>query len=235
MPLTRSRIERALATARELFRRLGLALPEWADWSPEDWRQAGSGYDEVRQCRLGWDVTDFGSGDFDRLGRTLFTLRNGRHGDGRFPKTYAEKLLVNPERQRAPAHFHRSKREDIICRAGGDLIVTLWATDAQGCATDAPLTTALDGRRITTGGGAPIRLTPGQSIAVPPLTMHQFWGAEGSGIRLDGVGHTLGQEVSSVCDDLSDNVFPPGFRRFPTIVEDAPATTCLVGEYPPTI
>jgi D-lyxose ketol-isomerase len=67
---------------------------------------------------LGWDVTDFGSDDFENIGRVLFTLRNGKPGEARYPKPYSEKLLIDPEDQRAPAHFHRSKREDIICLAG---------------------------------------------------------------------------------------------------------------------
>ena len=52
------------------------------------------------------------------VGRTLFTLRNGHIRDPRYPKTYAEKLILDPEGQRAPAHFHRTKREDIINRGG---------------------------------------------------------------------------------------------------------------------
>ena len=36
---------------------------------------------------LGWDVTDFGSKDFEHIGRTLFTLRNGNLHDSRYPTT----------------------------------------------------------------------------------------------------------------------------------------------------
>jgi D-lyxose ketol-isomerase len=81
---------------------------------------------------LGWDVTDFGSGDFVNIGRVLFTLRNGRSNDPRYPKSYAEKLLIDPENQRAPAHFHRSKREDIICRHGGNILVQLTKATPEG-------------------------------------------------------------------------------------------------------
>lgn len=37
----------------------------------------GSEYDKIRDNMLGYDATDFGSGDFLRLGLFLFTLRNG--------------------------------------------------------------------------------------------------------------------------------------------------------------
>ena len=33
------------------------------------------------EARCGWDVTDYGGGDFDALGLALFTLRNGRLAD----------------------------------------------------------------------------------------------------------------------------------------------------------
>lgn len=55
--------------------------------------------------------------DFARIGRTLSSLCNGRHDDLRYPKAYAEKFILDPERQRSPAHFHRSKRKDIIVNA----------------------------------------------------------------------------------------------------------------------
>ena len=89
-----------------------------ADWSIEDWIKKGEEVDEIRDCMLGWDVTDFGSGNFNEIGRTLFTLRNGSRQDKGYSKVYAEKLLFDPENQRAPAHFHLSKMEDICCRAG---------------------------------------------------------------------------------------------------------------------
>lgn len=77
-------------------------------------------------------MTDFGSGRFEEIRRVLFTLRNGRSNDTRYPKTYAEKLLIDPENQRGPGHFHRSKREDIICRDGGNILVQLTKATPDG-------------------------------------------------------------------------------------------------------
>jgi D-lyxose ketol-isomerase len=112
----------------EVARHFQLALPPYACWTRDDWMSDGSEWDEVRDCMLGWDVTDFGSGRFEEIGRVLFTLRNGRFNDQRYPKPYAEKLIIDPENQCAPAHFHRSKREDIICRHGGNILVQLSKT-----------------------------------------------------------------------------------------------------------
>lgn len=178
---------------------------------------------------LGWDVTDFGSGDFARIGRTLLTLRNGRVGDERYPKSYAEKLLLNPEGQRAPAHFHRSKREDIVCVAGGNMLVRFESADNAGGA----MTVRVDGVSRDVPPGGLVRLEPGQSVTIPPRTVHRFWGEEGAGLDVDGVGHTISREVSSVCDDRNDNVFTADAgERFPPIDEDEPRRVCLCHEYP---
>jgi D-lyxose ketol-isomerase len=75
-------------------------------------------------------VTDFGSKDYVHIGRTLFTLRNGNKHHPTYSKSYAQKLLFNPEGQRAPAHFHLSKMEDIYNLAGGNVLVQLTAATA---------------------------------------------------------------------------------------------------------
>ncbi len=138
-PLKRSVINTAIEQAKEAFARFHIALPPWALWTVEDWRDKGHEFDEIRQCMLGWDVTDFGSGRFEQIGRTLVTLRNGTSRFPGFAKTYAEKLLFDPEGQRAPAHFHRSKMEDICCRAGGNVLVQLTAADEHGQPSSRPL------------------------------------------------------------------------------------------------
>lgn len=235
MNLTRSIVNRSVARAREVFTHFGLALPNWAHWNCAQWQSAGVEYDEVRNCMLGWDVTDFGSRDFFNIGRTLFTLRNGKHDDERYPRNYAEKLILDPESQRAPAHFHRSKREDIICRAGGNILVQLTATDErnQPC-HNKPVVTSQDGRLIEVSPGGIVRLQPGMSVMIPPRTIHQFWGEPGTGLLIDGVRYTVSGEVSSVCDDLADNFFFGEMERFPSITEDVPRQGYLCHEYPHT-
>ena len=51
-------------------------------------------------------------------------------------------------------------------------------------------------------------------------------------MQINGVGYTVSGEVSSVCDDLTDNFFFGDLTRFPVILEDAPRKHYLCNEYP---
>lgn len=220
--LYRSQINASIDAAIRQFELHGLRLPPFAYWSPQQWLEAGEEADEIRECMLGWDVTDFGCGDFANIGRTLFTLRNGRLGHPKYAKGYAEKFLLEPEGQRAPAHYHRSKREDIIHRGKSGVVVVLLtpSSDASG-----GLPVQVDGITRTLAPDEKIRLLPGQSVEIPPRTVHQFWAEEGQGITVSG-------EVSTVCDDWNDNCFLGAASRFPEIVEDEPRRHYLCHEYP---
>ena len=66
---------------------------------------------------LGWDITDYGLGDFEKVGFALITLRNGNQHNPKYKKVYAEKLLMLKEGQHSPMHFHWVKSEDIITSA----------------------------------------------------------------------------------------------------------------------
>lgn len=224
-PLSRSVVENAIHEARAAFAHFKMHLPSWAHYPRAQWYQTGADHDEIRDCQLGWDVTDFGQGRFEQIGRVLFTLRNGTTKRGGYPKTYCQKYLFDPEGQRAPAHYHLSKREDICCLAGGNILVQLARATPAGGRSTRHLAVAVDGICRTVAAGETIRLSPGMSICIPPRTIHQFWGEEGTGL-------TVSSEVSSVCDDWSDNVFLTRTERFPQIVEDIPATHCLCHEYP---
>ncbi len=51
----------------------------WAYWGLTDWQKTKKEhYTEIIDNMLGWDITDFGSGDFYKRGLFLFTLRNGK-------------------------------------------------------------------------------------------------------------------------------------------------------------
>ena len=54
-----------------------------------------------RPISLGWDITDFGSGDFAKLGLLLFTVRNGSLRSGRFRQ---ELCREDHDRPRRPGH-----------------------------------------------------------------------------------------------------------------------------------
>ena len=221
--MKRSEINTAIETAAEFFERMNFKLPEYASWPPDKWLEAGSEFDEVRDCMLGWDVTDFGGGDFKRIGRTLFTLRNGKHPG--YPKVYAEKVIFNPEGQRAPLHFHQSKMEDITNRGGGSILIQVWRAGTDSKPSNEPFPLSISGICRSVKPGDILRIEPGESICLPPRTFHQFWGEEGTGPSLSG-------EVSSVCDDRTDNYFLEKRERFPAIEEDEPPRRLLCSEYP---
>lgn len=225
--MKRSEINHEINTAIALLERHGFALPPFAHWSPQRWREIGPEADEIRSAALGWDVTDFGKGDFARLGLTVFTLRNGNLGDANNTKVYAEKILIVEEDQVTPYHYHFAKMEDIINRGGGRLVIDLHNSDAAGGLADSPVTVRCDGvlRTVPAGGG--VTLDYGESITLIPGVYHQFKAEKGHGPVLAG-------EVSSVNDDNVDNRFLEELPRFPSIVEDEPAVRLLCNEYPPT-
>jgi D-lyxose ketol-isomerase len=224
MQLKRSQINASIRLAIETFRKAGINLPPFAFWTVDDWQSKGSDVNEIRNSRLGWDVTDFGSGEFEKIGRTLFTLRNGSTAHSGPHKPYAEKLILDPEGQRAPAHFHRSKIEDIINRSGGNVLVQLTKATPQDTRSDEPFTIQVDGTQVHATPGYIVRLKPGQSVCIPPRTIHQFWGEEGTGM-------TVSSEVSSLCDDTYDNFFLAPSVRYPEVNEDEPRQFYLCHEY----
>lgn len=64
-------------------------LPPFCALTPQDWQNLGHEYDEVRELMLGWDITDYGKGDFDLFSFSLITIRNGNRFNlsvGRFPE-----------------------------------------------------------------------------------------------------------------------------------------------------
>ena len=46
--------------------------------------------------------------------------------NGKYTKTYAEKLLHIRDGQYSPMHFHWSKMEDIINRGGGNVLIRVY-------------------------------------------------------------------------------------------------------------
>jgi len=224
-PFSRSLINESIRQAMAVFEEFGFSLPPFAFWTPAEWESRGPECDPLRDAMLGWDVTDFGSGCFAQIGRTLFTLRNGRVRSGKPGKPYAEKLILDPEGQRAPLHYHRSKTEDIINRGGGNILVQLRPCGPDGAADEGRMRIESDGVARTVSAGDILRLKPGQSVTIPPRIFHQFWGEEGTGWTVSG-------EISSVCDDFCDNVFLDPMSRFPAITEDDRPAFLLCHEYP---
>jgi len=202
---------------------MGYFVPPFLYWSEADWKQKGHEYDEIRECMLGWDITDFGWGDFDNTGLLVITIRNGIHENDEYDKPYCEKALIVQDKQVTPMHFHHFKMEDIINRGGADLMIELYNADDNNELANTPVLARVDGRRYEVPAGSIRRLKPGESITLPPRMYHTFW-AEGN-MALIG-------EVSKVNDDNVDNHFLEAPGRFPSIEEDAPKKYLLFSEYP---
>lgn len=225
--MRRSKINMLIDEAVQFCRAQNFHLPRFAFWTPDTWETKGTECDEIRRNMLGWDITDFGQGDFCDVGLVIFTLRNGRFADDTGSKTYAEKILIVEENQVTPMHFHWSKVEDIIVRAGGNLLVQVYnATADEMLSRTTPVEVSMDGVRRTVPAGETLRLAPGDSITITTRLYHKFWGEHGKGKVLLG-------EVSKVNDDTSDNRFLEPASRFPDIDEDESARYLLCNEYPP--
>lgn len=221
--MKRSEINTKIRGGIEFLKNMNYKAPPFAYWTPKDWTEKGSEYNEIRDCMLGWDITDFGTNDFDKTGLLVITVRNGIKGSNKYKKTYAEKCLIVQDGQITPMHFHYHKMEDIINRGNADILIELYnATDDDQLA-DSDVLAYVDGRRFYVPAGTILRLKPGESITLPPYQYHKFW-AEGC--------LALITEVSTVNDDNTDNRFLTAPARFPSIIEDEPAEYLLFNEYP---
>lgn len=221
--MKRSEINKILLENIEFIDKMNFKLPKFAYFTPEEWQEKGHEYDEIRENMLGWDVTDYGHGDFRNIGLFLFTIRNGNINKPW--KSYAEKLLISDEDQYSPMHFHHNKMEDIINRGGGNLIVEVYNATEDDQLADTDVTVYIDGHTEIVPAGTKIRLTPGESITLPQRQYHAFWAEKGFGKVLIG-------EVSMVNDDNVDNRFYENQGRFPTIEEDEEPIYLLCNEYP---
>ena len=104
--MKRSELNRILKQHEAFIKKIGFHLPPFCSWTPEEWATKGHECDEIRDNMLGWDITDFGHGDFAKIGLFLVTIRNGNQNNPRYTRPYAEKLLISEENQVTPFHFH---------------------------------------------------------------------------------------------------------------------------------
>lgn len=220
--MKRSEINRIIANAKEFLETHKFHLPPWAYWSLDDWKENKENAAEVINNMLGWDITDFGSGDFYKRGLFLFTLRNGKFNVDKKP--YAEKIMIVQEEQETPMHFHWSKMEDIINRGGGNLVIEVYNATPDEELSGTPVHLKTDGIKRTVPAGGKIILKPGESVCFEQRIYHRFYGEPGKGTVLVG-------EVSMVNDDTADNRFHETVGRFPTIEEDVKPLHLLVSDY----
>ena len=223
--MKRSELNDIIREGEKFIASFGFKMPEFANWTPDDWRKNKHRAREAIRARLGWDITDFGRGEFEDTGLLLFTIRNGsqenlRRGGG---MVYAEKIMISRKNQITPMHTHGVKTEDIIVRGGAPLEVQLYnAKDGGGADKDRPVVVRMDGIEHEVKAGGIVQIQPGCSITLEPGHLHSFWGAGGDSL----VG-----EVSVVNDDETDNYFLDMVSRFPDVEEDEPPYRLIVPDY----
>ncbi len=151
-----------------------------------------------------WDVTDFGLGNWRSMGLVLLNLSE--------EPEYTEKLMYAERGMTTPAHSHRVKKEDIICRSG-ELTIQLWGEAIQ---------IKRNGEPISLSTGAKLILRPGERVTLTPGVVHEFYPTSDQCII---------SEVSTANDDANDNFFVnPAVGRFPGIEEDEPALVKLISD-----
>ena len=224
--MKRSEVNEIIRESDKFIRSFGYVMPPFAYWSPEELKaRTASDSKAILQARLGWDITDYGQGKFDELGLFLFTTRNGNQDDLKKGggMLYAEKIMISREKQLSPMHRHIVKAEDIINRGGGTLVLELFNSNPDGSVDEkTDVEVATDGRIVRQKAGGLLKLQPGESVTLLPGNWHAFWG-EG--------GDVLIGEVSTVNDDLTDNIFREPIGRFSSIDEDEAPLHLLVSDY----
>ncbi len=224
--MRRSEINRIMKNSIDFLSEMNFLLPPFSRWSVEDWRGKGLESRSIVESQLGWDITDFGRGDFNTFGLFMLTLRNGtleelKKENG---KVYAEKILIVQEEQITLTHFHYQKMEDIINRGGGNLVIQFWNSTEDEELADTEVEVMVDGIAKNIAAGGTVTLTPGESVCIAQRQYHKFWGEKGKGTVLVG-------EVSRVNDDYVDNRFYDSVGRFPEIEEDEKPLHLLYIDY----
>lgn len=159
-----------------------------------------------------WDVTDFGLGDWRRWGLVLVNLAE--------QPEYCEKLMYAKRGMVTPAHCHRKKKEDIVCRSGS-LRVTVWGC-VPAIGKHDPVEILLNGETKYALSWESIYLGAGERITLNPNVYHEFEPT---------CDECVIGEVSTANDDVGDNFFcNDKVGRFSEIEEDEPPAVRLVSD-----
>ena len=237
--MKRSQINEAILYVMDALKENKFPLPPFAYYTPQQWESVGDSEEEIIDNMLGWDITDFGYGDFAKIGLSIFTFRNGNFTQkDKYPKSYAEKILYVMDGQILPFHYHWSKMEDIINRGGGDLEITMYNCTPEdfadmeggrngkpGTFADTDVITSIDGKKTVIPAGGKVILHPGQSVTITPGQYHQWQG-------VPGTGDVILFEVSATNDDNVDNRFYKSGKRIPDIEEDEAPKYLMFKDYP---
>ncbi len=228
--MKRSEINRLIKEGIEFLKSRDYPLPPQAFWSLKDWNKNRDKVAEMTKRRIGWDITDFGSGKYEKIGLLLYTLSNGIIDiDGQIiDQNYSNKLLIVGDNQVTPMHHHSQKMEDIINLGGGNVKIKVYNVGEASKVDESSLVKIFRNESWESyKPGTVITLEPGERVRLDPHHYHQFWGQPGK-------GKILVEEVSSVNDDQIDNFFLENLPRFPGIIEDEIPKYLLCTELPGT-
>ena len=224
--MKRSFINEMQRWSLDLLNANSFKLPMFGYWTLGEWKENKELIGRIKKTMLGWDITDFGGGDFDSVGAVLFTIRNGNVHEEGCGTPYAEKVILMKQGQELPLHYHYNKTEDIINRGGGVLILEMYNSKPDGSVdeqTDVQI--YCDGMLKTLKAGEGIEILPGNSITLTPYIYHKF-------ICKDCAGDLIVGEVSKINDDNTDNKFAQeAASRFSEIEEDEAILYPLCNEY----
>jgi len=229
----RSEINATLLLARDFFEAYRFKLPKWAAWSPVNWDYSGEEMQAIKDCQLGWDVTDFAQGNFSEQGMTSFMLRNGApslepppdHAPQEAKRHYSEKIMLVQLHQTLPLLALKHRTQDLINRGGGDLVVQVYLSTTEYELDEkkrVPL--QVNGIAYNVKAGGIVRLVSGDGLTLQPATYYKYWAEKASCI----VG-----AISTTCDETNDYLFfDPNCQRFPSIEPDESPLHLLHYEYP---
>ena len=224
--MKRSQINAAIDLAQKTLARHHIHLPPWGYWPAERWRAAGPEMGRITRNALGWACTDFGQGDFDHIGITMFDVRNGTPERPDEGTPYGEKIFVLKPGQRLPYHFHHRKSEDIISYNGGTLMIQLFNARSDDTMDEqSPGVVWCDGVRTPFTAGQVFEIAHGASLTITPRLYHRFWAKDGGDVLVGG-------EISTISVPKTDNHFGGNARRFVPIEEDEPPKFLLNIDYP---
>lgn len=136
-----------------------------------------------------WSATDFGLGDYNKIGLVEVLLANEAE--------YCEKIMYAREGMVTPAHTHYEKKEDIICRHG-TLRVTLWSKNPGEHKAEGTVEVQINRKMETKQSGVPFDIPAGSRITLTSGIWHEF-------LPVNGVG-VIG-EVSTFCNEETYNIF----------------------------
>ena len=229
--MKRSGINKQIGEAINIIEKSGIVLPYHAHWSLGSWYQNRNLAEELRKRAIGWNITDFGSGNFSKTGVILYTPSNGIFDpvtNKPIDQTYAHRYFILRDGQEIMTEHHQTKIEDIIVFAGAQLKV-----EVHNVGPNEELDREKEVKIMRNGiwesytPGTVITLVPGERIRFEPRHYHRPCGHGGT---------VLIEEVSMVTDDLKESRHLPEEKpmAFAQIEEDEQPIYLLCTELPGT-